>query len=87
MNTADFAAAYARIQSATGCETQIELADFFGIRQSSISDAKRRGTVPDGWLLTLLERAGINPHWIKTGVGDKYLVASSEGPAVSRRKP
>ena len=81
MTTTDFAAVYARIQSATGCKTQAELADFFDIRQSSVSDAKRRGSIPADWLLTLLEKKSLNPHWIKTGSGDRYLVTSSAEPA------
>ncbi len=42
----DFEAQMERIKVATGKRTQIELADFLGIRQSSVSDAKRRGKIP-----------------------------------------
>lgn len=35
-----------RIKLATGKRMQVELANFFGIRQSSVSDAKRRGKIP-----------------------------------------
>lgn len=37
------------------------LSAYLGIRQSSISDAKRRVVVPAAWLLTLLTREGVNP--------------------------
>lgn len=81
MTTTEFAAVYARIQSATGCKTQVELADFLGIRQPGISDAKRRGSIPAEWLLTLLEKRGVNPYWIKTGRGPHCLATSSGQPA------
>lgn len=39
-----------RIRFITGTETQAELADLLGVRQSFISDAKRRGKIPSSWL-------------------------------------
>jgi NTP pyrophosphatase (non-canonical NTP hydrolase) len=75
----DIDAAMARIQEATNTCTQVELAEVLNVRQSSISDAKRRGNVPAGWLLTLLTTRGINPAWITTGGGERYLVPSPDG--------
>ena len=46
---------------------------FLGINQSAISDAKRRGTIPAEWLLTLLRGKGINPDWVLTGKGARRL--------------
>lgn len=66
---AGFNAAYRRILAALGLRTQVELAEFLGIRQSSVSDAKRRGVLPDSWLLALVEQRGLNPAWVKTGEG------------------
>ena len=57
----------ARVFEAAGCRTQMELAAFLGIRQSSISDAKRRGVIPSDWLLTLLRLRGVNPEWVLSG--------------------
>jgi hypothetical protein len=50
-----------RIKEATGTRTQVELAQVLGIRQSSISDAKRRDSVPADWFLTLFREFGLNP--------------------------
>lgn len=50
-----------RVYEAAGCRTQTELAKFLGMRQSSISDAKKRGKIPSDWLLTLWRKTGINP--------------------------
>ena len=62
-----------RIRAVTGCGTQRELGRFLGINQSAISDAKRRGTIPSEWLLTLLRGKGTNPDWILTGKGARRL--------------
>ena len=62
-----------RIRQMTGTRTQIELADLLGIRQSSVSDAKRRGIIPIRWLDTLRRLKNINPDWILYGVGAQYL--------------
>ncbi len=58
---------FKRIQLATNTKTQMELAEVLGIKQSSISDAKRRGSVPADWYMKLFEKFGLNPHWLKQG--------------------
>lgn len=62
-------------------KTQTELSAYLGIRQSSISDAKQRMMIPAAWLLTLLTREGVNPAWILTGGGSKFLVPASLPPS------
>ncbi|MDR2574737.1 MAG: helix-turn-helix domain containing protein [Desulfovibrio sp.] len=63
----------ARVYHSVGCRTQNELADFFDIRQSSISDAKKRGSIPAEWLVQLVLKKMIHPHWILTGEGPHML--------------
>ena len=72
-----FQAFYQRILEVTESKTQIELADFLGIRQSSISDAIRREHIPSGWILAIFERKGVLPSWLKTGEGSKYVSEKS----------
>lgn len=67
--TVNFDEAYERIQAATGCNTQMELAELFGVGQSTISDAKRRGNVPDSWMVFLADRFNVRPSYILTGNG------------------
>jgi phage repressor protein C with HTH and peptisase S24 domain len=64
---------YRRIQLATNTRTQSELATILEVRQSSISDAKRRGAVPSGWYITLFEKFGLSQDWLRHGVGPMYL--------------
>ena len=68
-----------RVFEAAECKTQVELAELFEIRQSSISDAKRRKSIPAEWLIKLLRLKGINPDWILTGEGPKYLQPVEDG--------
>jgi hypothetical protein len=63
----NFEDAYARIQAATRTRTQTEIAGLLGIKQSSISDAKKKNTIPDGWLVALYRACGLEPDWILYG--------------------
>lgn len=62
-----------RIKDSTGARTQVELAAVLGIRQSSISDAKRRNSVPSDWYLKLFRKYGLNPDWLAMGRGPQYI--------------
>lgn len=64
---------FERICHITNTTTQVELAKLLGIRQSSISDAKRRSSIPAEWYMTLFEKFGLNPDWLKKGFGPMYL--------------
>lgn len=57
----------------TGKKTYAELADFLGIRQSSVSDAKRREKIPQEWLATITRTKSVHPDWILTGSGPRYI--------------
>lgn len=63
-----------RFLSSAECHTQAELAIFLGINPSSVASAKRRGSIPDHWLLTLLRKERINPDWILSGQGPRFLL-------------
>ena len=64
---------FERIKFATNTRTQVKLAEVLDIRQSSISDAKRRNSVPSDWYMKLFEQFGLNPDWLKKGTGPMYL--------------
>lgn len=68
-----------RIKLVTGVRTQVQLAEVLGVRQSSISDSKRRGSVPAEWLLKLQRGFAVNPDWIMNGGNTpKYVVFADE---------
>lgn len=72
-----------RLLTASGCRTQIELAGLLGVKQASISGAKKKNIIPAEWLLKLLRLKGINPEWVLTGEEPKLLgdTAKDEAPA------
>ena len=80
MTAQDFSAAYARLLHVFGVETQTQLAECIGVRQSSISDAKRRGCLPDGWILSAVMRKAVNPFWVLHGQGCQYLKPADDKP-------
>lgn len=69
-----------RIKLITGKKTLTELANLLGIKQSSISDAKRRARIPSNWLIVLMRPNGVNPEWILTGNGPFFFSFSSIKP-------
>lgn len=69
----NFDEVFERIKLATNTRTQVEIAEVLDIRQSSISDAKRRNSVPSDWFMKLFEQFGLNPDWLKKGSGPMYL--------------
>ena len=78
-----------RVFEAADCRTQEELANLLGIRQSAVSDAKRRKSVPSEWLVCLFRLRGVNPEWVLTGCGPKFLNKEngSDSSAHWERKP
>lgn len=69
MGASSFQEQLERIKLITDARTQVELATFLGIRQSEVSDAKRRKEIPSSWLVILMLMKNVNPEWILTGKG------------------
>lgn len=78
MTVSAFDESLRRIMDHTGTRTQVELASILGIKQSSISDAKKRQSVPAEWLLKLYRSHNLNPDWITTGEGPRFLAPADE---------
>ncbi|WCB45732.1 helix-turn-helix domain-containing protein [Nitratidesulfovibrio vulgaris] len=58
---------------ATNTRSQMEFAYWLGIRQSSVSDAKRRNRIPIAWLRELVTRGvDSSPSWVMTGKGPQF---------------
>ena len=49
----DFESQYRRVFEAAECRTQVALAELLEIKQSSISDAKKRNSIPADWRVKL----------------------------------
>lgn len=74
-----FDAQYKRVLEAAECRTQLELATVLEVRQSSVSDAKRRKSIPSDWLVKLFEKKRVNPDWVRSGLGNKILQVMEGG--------
>jgi phage repressor protein C with HTH and peptisase S24 domain len=53
--------------------SQNRLAILLGINRAGITQAKKKGAVPDKWILELYRKYGINPDWIETGKGKIFI--------------
>jgi len=77
-----FEAGFERLRITLGFKNQKELADILEIRQSSISDAKRRDVIPADWAMKLLRKERINPHWIYVGLPPMRIGDQSREPRI-----
>lgn len=71
-----FEAQMSRLHEATNTSTQRELAAALGISMTAISAAKKRETLPTGWIVTLATGYNINPRWIISGDGGRYIIGA-----------
>lgn len=69
---------YERIKLALQVRTQVELAEKIKIKQSSISDAKRRRSIPTDWLIKLHDTYDLNIDWLRWGKGPMYNQSSAQ---------
>ncbi|MCP3898445.1 MAG: helix-turn-helix transcriptional regulator [Desulfobacteraceae bacterium] len=62
-----------RISGATGIDSQIDLAKALGINRSGITHARNNNKIPEKWILRLYKEFGLNPKWVETGLGSKFI--------------
>ena len=70
-----FEAIYARMLFAAGVRTQTELASLLQMKQASISEAKKRGSIPAEWCMRLYDTCGVSFDWQRFGTGPVYDAA------------
>jgi phage repressor protein C with HTH and peptisase S24 domain len=73
MVTTTFESVLQRVFEATGIASQTELASALGINRSAITQARKKGSIPDKWILKLFKTFGLNPDWLETGSGPTFL--------------
>ncbi len=71
-----------RASEALQISSQNKLAILLGINRAGITQAKKKGTVPEKWILELYRKYGINPDWIETGKG-KMFIAERGGSVIA----
>ena len=68
-----------RAFEALGIDSQIDLAAALDLNRSAITQAKKKGMVPDKWLLILFSAYGVSPDWMVTGKGPVFLKNKETG--------
>ena len=61
----DFDAVYARLLFISGKRTQAELAELLNLKQGSISEAKKRGTIPLAWCVRISDIFNVRMDWLR----------------------
>ena len=71
----DFESVYARMLFISGTRTQAELAELLHLKQGSISEAKRRGTIPLPWCVRMADIFGVRMDWLRFGEVPVFMPA------------
>jgi phage repressor protein C with HTH and peptisase S24 domain len=67
-----------RAASALGISSLSELAAILKVNRSSITQARKKDSVPANWLLALFRTHGLNPDWLEGGDGPQRLKSGDE---------
>ena len=76
-----------RADEALNIRSQNELASNIGVNPSAITQARKKGIIPDRWILQLYRKHGINPDWLEHGKGPTFIKTSEVGESEFRQIP
>jgi len=79
MTETRFDAFLGRVFSATGIGSQAELAAALNVNRSAITQARKKNSIPDKWILQLYRSYGLDPDWVESGVGAAFNRESDAG--------
>ncbi len=77
MQRQDFESFFERLCSVTEISNQSELAAVLNLGRAAVSLAKKKGSVPSRWIMTLSSKYDLNAMWLETGRGEPRLGSSS----------
>lgn len=69
----DFSTFFSRVKQATSIATQHDLAKALGVNRSAITQAKRRNSVPQKWVLALSRTFQVSADWLEYGAGSPIV--------------
>ena len=73
MPALDFDDFLKRVFEAAGLDSQTDLARILKVNRSAVTQARKKGAIPDRWLLQLYRAYGLNPEWLETGKGHVFM--------------
>jgi phage repressor protein C with HTH and peptisase S24 domain len=76
-----------RVFQATGVTSQTELASVLKINRSAITQARKKNSIPDKWILQLYKTYGLNPDWVETGSGQTFIKKSASDDSIFKNIP
>jgi phage repressor protein C with HTH and peptisase S24 domain len=76
-----------RVFQATGISSQTELASVLKINRSAITQARKKNSIPDKWILQLYKTYGLNPDWVETGSGQTFIKKSVSNDSIFKNIP
>lgn len=68
-----------RLKQALGVTTDTALAKALGIKQGSISGAKKKGSIPPSWIIGVATDTGVSADWLLWGEGPKVASRGRAG--------
>ena len=77
MDATKFESFLQRVFEATGLTSQNELAAALKVNRSAVTQARKKNSIPDKWILKLYKSYGLNPEWVETGKGPTFIGASN----------
>jgi phage repressor protein C with HTH and peptisase S24 domain len=87
MSAARFESFLQRVFQATGITSQTELASVLKINRSAITQARKKNSIPDKWILQLYKTFGLNPDWVETGSGQTFIKKSASDDSIFKNIP
>jgi phage repressor protein C with HTH and peptisase S24 domain len=87
MTSTQFESFLKRVFEATGMASQTELASALNINRSAITQARKKNSIPDKWILKLYKIFGLSPDWVESGSGPTFLKQSTPDDAMFQNIP
>jgi phage repressor protein C with HTH and peptisase S24 domain len=87
MSASKFESFLQRVFQATGVTSQTELASVLKINRSAITQARKKNSIPDKWILQLYKTYGLNPDWVETGTGQAFIKKSASSDSIFKNIP
>jgi phage repressor protein C with HTH and peptisase S24 domain len=87
MSASRFESFLQRVFQTTGVTSQTELASVLKINRSAITQARKKNSIPDKWILQLYKTYGLNPDWVETGSGQTFIKKSASDDSIFKNIP
>lgn len=71
-----------RLLQGVGLRRDSQLAELLGVTPQAVSQARRKGRVPDGWVLRLASRFALSTDWIYFGRGEAKSLPGASSPSL-----